>query len=102
MPRALVVDDDEAIRRMIVKMLERRGFEVYEAQTGEAAMALALERRPGIVICDTAIPGLGGMELYRRLAVLDLQQRCRGSSSSPTTKPRANPPPWLEAECPCW
>ncbi len=77
MPRALVVDDDEAIRRMIVKMLERRGFEVYEAQTGEAAMALALERRPGIVICDTGIPGLGGMELYRRLAVLDLQRAPR-------------------------
>jgi two-component system NtrC family sensor kinase len=67
-PRALVVDDDDAIRKLIVRLLERRGFEVSEAQTGEAAIALALERQPGIVICDTAIPGLGGIELYRQLA----------------------------------
>jgi two-component system NtrC family sensor kinase len=76
-PRALVVDDDEAIRKLIVKLLERRGFEVSEAQTGEAAMALALERRPGIVICDTAIPSHGGIELYRQLAVGDLQRAPR-------------------------
>jgi two-component system NtrC family sensor kinase len=76
-PRALVVDDDEEIRKLIVRLLERRGFEVSEAQTGEAAMALALERHPGIVICDTAIPGLGGIELYRRLAVHDLDRAPR-------------------------
>jgi PAS domain S-box-containing protein len=76
-PRALVVDDDEAIRKLIVKLLERRGFEVSEAQTGEAAMALALERRPGIVICDTAIPSHGGIELYRQLAIGDLQRAPR-------------------------
>ena len=45
--RALVVDDDAPIRKLIVRLLERRGYEVSEAETGESAMALALARRPG-------------------------------------------------------
>jgi CheY-like chemotaxis protein len=66
--RALVVDDDEPIRKLIVKLLEKRGYEVAEAETGESAMAQALARRPGIVICDTSVRGMTGLELYRELA----------------------------------
>jgi PAS domain S-box-containing protein len=69
--RALVVDDDAPIRKLIVRLLEKRGYEVSEAETGESAMALALDRRPGIVICDTGVPGMTGFDLYRRLAAKD-------------------------------
>jgi two-component system NtrC family sensor kinase len=65
--RVLVVDDDVPVRKLIVRLLEKRGFEVWEAETGEAAMALALEQQPGIVICDTAVPGMTGLDLYRQL-----------------------------------
>jgi PAS domain S-box-containing protein len=65
--RALVVDDDEAIRKLIVKLLERRGFDVSEAQTGESALNLAREQRPGIVICAASLPGTTGLDLYRQL-----------------------------------
>jgi DNA-binding NarL/FixJ family response regulator len=34
-------------------------------------MALALDRRPGIVICDTGVPGMTGFDLYRKLAARD-------------------------------
>ncbi len=71
--RALVVDDDAPIRKLIVKLLEKRGYEVSEAETGESAMALALDRRPGIVICDTGIRGMTGLDLYRQLAAKDVQ-----------------------------
>jgi CheY-like chemotaxis protein len=71
--RALVVDDDAPIRKLIVKILEKRGYEVSEAETGESAMALALDRRPGIVICDTGIRGMTGLDLYRQLAAKDVQ-----------------------------
>ena len=40
--RALVVDDDEPIRKLIVRLLEKRGYEVSEAETGESALAIAL------------------------------------------------------------
>ena len=69
--RALVVDDDAPIRKLIVRLLEKRGYEVSEADTGESAMALALDRRPGIVICDTGVPGMTGFDLYRQLAARD-------------------------------
>jgi PAS domain S-box-containing protein len=69
--RALVVDDDAPIRKLIVRLLEKRGYEVSEADTGESAMALALDRRPGIVICDTGVRGMTGLDLYRQLAAKD-------------------------------
>ena len=69
--RALVVNDDAPIRKLIVRLLEKRGYEVSEAETGESAMALALDRRPGIVICDTGVPGMTGFDLYRQLAARD-------------------------------
>ncbi len=69
--RALVVDDDAPIRKLIVRLLEKRGYEVLEAETGESAMALALARRPGIVICDTGVRGMTGFDLYRQLAAKD-------------------------------
>jgi PAS domain S-box-containing protein len=70
-PRALVVDHEEPMRKLIVKLLERRGFDVSEAETGEAAMSLALQQHPGIVICDTAVPSMSGFDLYRQLAEKD-------------------------------
>ncbi len=66
--RALVVHDDAPIRKLIVRLLEKRGYEVMEAETGESALAIALDRRPAIVICDTAVPGMTGVDLYRQLA----------------------------------
>jgi two-component system NtrC family sensor kinase len=69
--RALVVDDDTPFRKLIVRLLEKRGYEVSEADTGESAMALALARRPGIVICDTGVSGMTGFDLYRQLAAKD-------------------------------
>jgi len=69
--RALVVDDDAPIRKLIVRLLEKRGYEVTEAETGESAMALALDYRPAIVICDTSVPGMSGFDLYRQLAARD-------------------------------
>jgi CheY-like chemotaxis protein len=69
--RALVVHDDAPIRKLIVRLLERRGYEVSEAETGESAIALALAHRPGLVICDTGVRGMTGFDLYRRLVSKD-------------------------------
>jgi PAS domain S-box-containing protein len=67
-PRALVVDEDAAIRKLIVKLLARRGFETSEAESGDAAIAIAIERQPSIVVCNAAVPGMTGVELYRELS----------------------------------
>ena len=65
--RILVVDDEPAIRRLLGFNLQRRGFRVEEAESGEAALA-ALDRRPcELVLLDMALPGIGGMEVLRRI-----------------------------------
>jgi PAS domain S-box-containing protein len=69
--RALVVDHDAEIRKLMVRLLEKRGFAVLEADTGEAAMAAAIDQQPSIVICDTAVPGMTGLDLYRELTKKD-------------------------------
>jgi PAS domain S-box-containing protein len=67
-PVALVVDDERPIRRLLVRLLERRGYQVLEAETGAAALALACRVSPGLVLCDVRMPGMTGPELYQALA----------------------------------
>ena len=65
--RALVVDDEMPIRQLLVRLLERRGFDVLEAATSEAALELGRTPALNLVICDVRMPGINGFELYRRL-----------------------------------
>ena len=68
---ALVVDDEEAIRRLLVRLLARRGFEVHEAASGDEAAEQVAARRYGLVLCDVRMPGMDGLELHRRLRQAD-------------------------------
>ena len=66
--RVLVVDDDPAVRRMLVDYLSTHGYEVREAASG-AAMRKELERAvPAVVLLDIGLPGEDGLTLarYRR------------------------------------
>lgn len=67
---ALVVDDEVPIRRLLQRMLERRGFEVVEAESGETAMALVRERRFQVVLCDLRMPVMSGVDFYTQLCAL--------------------------------
>jgi two-component system NtrC family sensor kinase len=69
--RALVVADDDAIRKVIVKLLERRGFAVSEAQNAESAVGLARELQPIVVVCDAAGRDLSGVDLYQSIRGLN-------------------------------
>jgi DNA-binding response OmpR family regulator len=66
-PLVLVAEDDEDILEMVVFDLEDEGYEVLTARDGDVAIALALERRPDLVLLDVAMPGLDGYEVTRRL-----------------------------------
>ena len=64
----LVVDDEPAVRSMSARILRRGGFHVVEAATGAEALALVgLEGPPRLVLTDLMMPGMGGVELARRL-----------------------------------
>ena len=69
--RALVIDDQEPIRKLLVRLLERRGFDVIEADTGEAGIAAGLGSPLAVVLCDVRMPGTGGVDVLRSLAEHD-------------------------------
>ena len=64
--RILVVDDEPAILRTVRANLERRGFRVDVAQTGDEAVAQA-EERPDLIVLDLGLPDVDGVEVIRRV-----------------------------------
>lgn len=65
--RVLVVDDDDTVREVVCRYLVASGFEVTEAGDGTAALELALADPPDLVVLDLMLPGLDGLEVFRRL-----------------------------------
>lgn len=62
----LVVDDETAISALIHDALTDDGYHVVEA-VGEAALPLARDRHPAVILLDLMMPGLSGHEIARRL-----------------------------------
>jgi two-component system cell cycle sensor histidine kinase/response regulator CckA len=65
----LVVEDDETVRRLMVRILEQRGYQVLEAGDGEQALKVltAREAEIGLVLTDMVMPRMGGRELAARI-----------------------------------
>ncbi|CAM02618.1 response regulator transcription factor [Saccharopolyspora erythraea] len=65
--RVLVVDDDTSVRDVVRRYLQRAGYAVELAGDGETALRLHAERKPDLVVLDLMLPGVGGLEVCRRL-----------------------------------
>src|SRR4029077_18881021 len=63
----VLVDDDRVIQRMVGAFLERSGYNVRVASNGIDALKLVHERTPDIVLTDSRMPELNGIELTSRL-----------------------------------
>ena len=69
--RVLVVDDDDGVRTSVTWALEADGFEVESVSNGLAAMESIQARPPALVVLDLSLPGMGGLDVLRRLRTLD-------------------------------
>ncbi|HEX8276494.1 MAG TPA: HD domain-containing phosphohydrolase [Longimicrobiaceae bacterium] len=69
-PRVLVVDDDPAIRRVLVRVLGG-GYDLREATSGEEAEEMFAAAGADLVLSDLQMPGIGGMELLQRCKARD-------------------------------
>jgi signal transduction histidine kinase len=67
--RVVVVEDNEDSADMLAAWLEHLGHEVLVARTGPDGVALVLEMRPDVVLCDLGLPGMDGAEVCRRVAL---------------------------------
>jgi CheY-like chemotaxis protein len=69
LPRtALLVDDEELLRRLLSRILGDAGFGVVEAENGEAALgsALMMDGTLDLVVTDNQMPIMNGLELDRK------------------------------------
>ncbi len=65
LPKVLLVDDEEAIQKILKSVLEREGFEVWTANNGKAAQELVGFLDFKAVISDIKMPGVSGLELLK-------------------------------------
>jgi DNA-binding response OmpR family regulator len=65
--RILVVDDDRTVGDVVARYLRRDGHDVAVAADGVAALKQAVSSSPDLVILDLMLPGLSGLEVFRKL-----------------------------------
>jgi DNA-binding response OmpR family regulator len=63
----LVVDDDLNVADVVTRYLKREGFHVRSESDGRSALDRALASLPDLLILDLMLPGLDGLEVFRRL-----------------------------------
>jgi DNA-binding response OmpR family regulator len=65
--RILVVDDDPNLGEVVARYLQREGYEVEVVADGRTGLERALATLPDLVVLDLMLPGLDGIEVFRRL-----------------------------------
>jgi len=72
-PAVMVIDDDEQVRETLHMLLTQDGYQVDLAADGATGLERAILSKPDLVIVDLRMPGLGGMEVCKRLRAARLQ-----------------------------
>jgi two-component system, cell cycle response regulator DivK len=65
--RILLIEDNPQNRYLVTFLLEHRGYEVLQAETGPQGLALAVETRPALILLDIQLPGMDGYAVARAL-----------------------------------
>jgi phosphoribosyl 1,2-cyclic phosphodiesterase/CheY-like chemotaxis protein len=67
MRTVLLIDDDVAFRAILKELLASHGWNVLQADDGEAGLKIALEHQPEVVLCDLLMPRVNGFQFCRAL-----------------------------------
>jgi DNA-binding response OmpR family regulator len=65
--QVLVVDDDDDLRAMVAKLLERAGMSTIQATSGSEGLRKFFASRPDLVLLDVSMPGMDGFEVLARI-----------------------------------
>jgi two-component system response regulator RegA len=74
-PMLLLVDDDAPLRRSLQRAMERRGFQVYAAESLQAGLTLAHTVKPEYAVVDLRLEDGSGLDLVRKLRELHPRAR---------------------------
>ncbi|HET7671629.1 MAG TPA: response regulator [Burkholderiales bacterium] len=67
MSTVLIVEDNEKNMKLARDVLQAKGYHTLEAVTGEEGVRLATEKVPDLVLMDIQLPGINGIEAFRRI-----------------------------------
>ena len=65
--RILIIDDEPTIRKLLARMLELEGYEIFQADDCTSGMKQLTLRRPQLVLCDVFLPDGNGVELVKSI-----------------------------------
>lgn len=71
MRRVLIVDDEAGMRHSLQRLLQPVGYEVYTARSGSEALEMVKEMPFDVAVLDIQMPGLSGIDAFRRLREID-------------------------------
>jgi len=63
----LIVEDNPQSLKLVRDILQVKGYQTLEAETGEEGVRLARERQPALILMDIQLPGINGIEALHRL-----------------------------------
>jgi two-component system cell cycle response regulator DivK len=63
----LIVEDNEKNRKLVRDLLQFKGYRTLEAVSGEDGVTLAAEHKPDLILMDYHLPGIDGIETFRRI-----------------------------------
>lgn len=69
--KILIVDDQFGIRILLNEVLQREGYQTFQAANGVQALEIVKEHSPDLVLLDMKIPGMDGIEILKRMKVID-------------------------------
>ena len=69
--KVLIVEDDEFLRALTAKRLEKEDYAVVVAVDGESVLTQATDNHPDIILLDLLLPGLNGFEVLEKLKAND-------------------------------
>jgi two-component system, cell cycle response regulator DivK len=67
MSTVLIVEDNDKNMKLARDVLQAKGYQTLEAETGEEGVRLAKERKPDLVLMDIQLPGINGIEAFKQI-----------------------------------
>ena len=69
--KILIVDDQFGIRILLNEVFQKEGYQTYQAANGIQALEIVTKHDPDLVLLDMKIPGMDGIEILKRMKVID-------------------------------
>ncbi|MGD6794059.1 response regulator [Metabacillus indicus] len=69
--KILIVDDQYGIRILLNEVFQKAGYQTYQAANGFQALEIVDKHKPDLVLLDMKIPGMDGIEILKRMRVVE-------------------------------